>query len=145
MNGCRTRKVAEVIKFTLCSQGSSGSLMTPDDRDRRRFERLTVDLRVRVFASIAGKSRLSYGRAHDLGEGGLALYVPLELKVGQEVRLEIEIPNARFKFGIRGLVRSADGYRYGIEFRDLSRKELEELKRSLHLIALTASIQKPAQ
>lgn len=119
--------------------------MATDDRDRRRFQRLSVDLRVRVLTEVAGKSAMSYGRGHDLSESGMAVYVPLELKVGQEIRVEFEVPLARVKFGVRGLVRSVRSYRYGIEFLYLTSQESQELKRSLEVIALIASTKRPAQ
>ncbi len=118
--------------------------MSPDHRDRRRFERRSIDLRVRVFAKIAGRSEVSYGRGHDLGEAGMAIYVPLELKVGQEIQVEFEAALVHVKFGVRGLVRNIHSYRYGVEFLQLSPQELKELRRLLNVIALTASGSGPA-
>ncbi len=117
--------------------------MPSDNRDRRRFQRLSIDLRVRVFAKIAGRWEVSYGRGHDLGEAGMAIYVPLELKVGQEIQIEFEASLVHVKFGVRGLVRNVRSYRYGIEFLQLSLQELKELKRLLRVIALTASANGP--
>ncbi len=87
---------------------------------------------------------MSYGRGHDLSESGMAIYVPLDLQVGQETQIEFEAPLIRVKFGVRGLVRNVHSYRYGIEFLHLSFKELAELKRLLHLLRLTAAGNGPA-
>ncbi len=87
---------------------------------------------------------MSYGRGHDIGEAGMAIYVPLELRVGQEIQIEFEAQLVRVKFGVRGLVRNVHSYRYGIEFLQLSFNELTELKRLLHLLRLTASGNRPA-
>lgn len=112
--------------------------MKDQGKDRRRFSRLPVDVRVRVLADTKGRPIHSFGRGHDLSEGGMALYVPLDLKTGQQIKLEFELPHARMKFGIRCVVRNTDGYRYGIEFVALSPAEKEALHRAVTVLALTA-------
>lgn len=102
---------------------------------KRRFPRYAVDLKVRILATIDGKATVSYGGGHELGQGGMAIYVPLELTLGDEVRVEFEIPRARSRFQFRAVIRNKDGYRYGIEFTGLSAEEAEKLKRALDVIA----------
>jgi PilZ domain len=88
---------------------------------------------------------MSYGRGHDLSEAGMAIYVPLELQVGQEIQIQFEAQLVHVKFGVRGLVRNFHSYRYGIEFLHLSPRELQELKHLLRLVALTTSGEDPAK
>ncbi len=114
------------------------------ENDKRKFERTSVDIRIRVSAEAGGKAQNTYGRGHDVGEGGMAVYVPLELTDGQEIRVEFELPAARFRFGLRAIVRNAAGYRYGLEFLHLSRKESDELKRCLRIMALTTPTADPS-
>ena len=115
----------------------------PLDKDQRKFVRTGVDIRIRVFAEVDGKPQMTYGRGHDLGEGGMAAYVALELAAGQEIGVEFELPGGRFKFGMRAIVRNAAGYRYGLEFLRMSRKESDELNRCLRIIALTMPTTRP--
>ncbi len=118
--------------------------MTGSGRDRRRFSRLPIDARVRV---IAGPSKFdqTFGRAHDLGEGGMALYVPLDLKLGQQIKLEFDLPNSRTKLTVVSLVRNAEGHRYGIEFMGVTATEMEALRRALQMLELTSKEKPPSR
>lgn len=103
----------------------------------RQFPRLPLDVQVKVLADSDTSSVHSLGRGHDVGEGGMAVYVPLTLQVGQQVKIEFEIPHSRLKFEVQAVVRNAEGYRYGVEFIDLAGNALEELRRSIHRLTLT--------
>lgn len=91
---------------------------------------MPLDVRVKVFVGN-GNGEGCYGRGHDLSRGGMAIYVPRDLKIGQEVGLEFELPHSRMRFGVRCVVRNSEGYRYGIEFLQLAGTELAELKQAL--------------
>jgi hypothetical protein len=80
----------------------------------------------------------SAGRGHDLGVGGMAIYVPLELAVGTSVNISFQLPYSRMVLGIRAIVRNSNGFRYGVEFVDLTSAEVEEIKRITNVLELTA-------
>lgn len=105
-------------------------------KQQRRFKRLRVDIRVQVFALIGGNQCSAYGRGHDVGQGGMAVYVPLELEVDDIIKLRFELPYSRTKFGLRAAVRNRSGFRYGIEFLGLSQEEKDELGRVSNLLKL---------
>lgn len=101
----------------------------------RRYDRLSLNIAVRVFLE---KGQFTNGRGHDIGAGGMAVYVPLELTVGTPVNLSFQLPYSRMFLGIRAIVRNCSGFRYGIEFVDLTSAEAEEIGRVTSILKLTA-------
>lgn len=97
----------------------------------RRYPRVKTDIRVRVFYPPRNPTTDSFGRGYDLSEAGMAIYVPLELTVGQQVLVMIDVPQCRCRLGLTATVRNCKGYRYGVEFLSLSNTERKELKRAL--------------
>lgn len=100
----------------------------------RRYIRLSANISVRVFYG----AKHTAGRGHDIGAGGMAIYVPLELAVGTSVNLSFELPYSRMVLGLRAIVRNSNGFRYGVEFVDLTSAEAEEIKRIAAIMELTA-------
>src|ERR1700694_4867880 len=108
---------------------------TPPTYDTvRRYCRLSTNISVRVFHG----AKHTGGRGHDIGAGGMAIYVPLELAVGTSVNLSFQLPYSRMVFGVRAIVRNSNGFRYGVEFVDLTSAEAEEIKRIASIMELTA-------
>lgn len=73
-----------------------------------------------------------------MGAGGMAIYVPLELAVGTSINLSFQLPYSRMVLGVRAIVRSSNGFRYGVEFVDLTTVEEHEIKRVADIMELTA-------
>ena len=96
---------------------------------------LSTNIRVRVFQGTEN----TVGRGHDIGAGGMAIYVPVELAVGTSVNLSFRLPYSRMVLGVSAIVRSSDGFRYGVEFVDLTSAEAEEIKRIANIMGLTAN------
>ncbi|MGZ4825307.1 MAG: PilZ domain-containing protein [Terriglobales bacterium] len=85
--------------------------MTSAHANTRRWMRHEVDLPVRVFAR--GISQAVLGRGTELSAGGMALYAGLELRPSQTLEVEfVAASHAR----VAGVVRSREGYRFGLEF-----------------------------
>ncbi len=101
----------------------------------RRYDRLSLNIAVRVFLE---KGTLTHGRGHDIGAGGMAVYVPLELAVGTSVNLSFQLPYSRMVLGVRAIVRNSSGFRYGVEFVNLTPSEAAELERVTSILKLTA-------
>ena len=99
----------------------------------RRYRRLSTNVNVRVFHTGGHTA----GSGHDLGVGGMAIYVPLELAVGTSVNLSFHLPHSQMVFGVRALVRNSNGFRYGVEFVDLKAAEVEEFRRVATILELT--------
>lgn len=104
------------------------------DNPVRRYLRLSSNISVRVFHGAKHTS----GRGHDIGAGGMAIYVPIELAVGTSVNISFQLPYSRMVLGVHAIVRNSDGFRYGVEFVDLTSAEVEEIKRIVNIMELTA-------
>ncbi len=101
----------------------------------RRSVRATVDIPVQVFTP----KMTCCGRGHELGVVGMAIHVPLELNVGETIRLMFQPPGSKFRFGLFGTIRNRDGFRYGIEFLELRPAEKTELEQVVVQIARPAA------
>jgi hypothetical protein len=68
----------------------------------------------------------------------MAIYVPIELAVGSSVNISFQLPYSRMVLGVRAIIRNSDGFRYGVEFVDLTSAEVEEIKRIVNIMERTA-------
>jgi c-di-GMP-binding flagellar brake protein YcgR len=101
----------------------------------RQWPRFKVDFSVKLVTGTGIKTTVQ-GRAQDLSEGGLGLYVSVEFQEGQQVQIEFTPPFSRRAIEIIAIVRDRDGYRYGLEFRKLTQQASEDLSRACRALAL---------
>lgn len=109
---------------------------TPPKPDLRKRERVILDTSIRVLRE--GQSP-TLGRTHDLSSGGMSIYAPLELTQGDVIRLSFTLPNSRTQFEVSAVVKNRNGFRYGIEFADLTALESAEIQRVTGILALMQS------
>lgn len=99
------------------SISSTGALVNqPELSTLRRWPRYRLDLPVRVIAEKPGKTVIGQGRGTELNEGGLALFVGLELALGEPVAVEFTPPYSGQPMRARAVVRNRSAYTYGVEF-----------------------------
>ena len=79
-------------------------------REKRRYLRLELEVDVIVRTDSA----LLPGRTQDISECGMSAILPVELREGQEVELQIRLPSATQT--IRAIVRHRNVFRHGFEF-----------------------------
>jgi len=79
-------------------------------RENRRHRRLQLEADV----TIRSEGGLVSGRTLDVSESGLAANLPVELRVGETVGLEIKLPSGGATG--RATVRSRNVFRHGFEF-----------------------------
>ena len=77
---------------------------------QRRHQRIEMEVEVIVRTD----SELLPGRTHDISEFGMSAILPVELREGQEVELQIRLPRAAET--MRAIVRNRNVYRHGFEF-----------------------------
>jgi len=82
----------------------------------RRWIRYKIDVRLKVSFSEEGKPVNAFGRANSLSRGGLGAYIPCSMNVGTKVALELTLPYASTEANLEAVVRSCEGFRYGMEF-----------------------------
>lgn len=84
-----------------------------DAQKTRRWNRLPVDLPVRVLTSKGSSTTIVPGRGTELSEGGMVLYAGILLNVGDLLELEFDAPESS---RVTAVVRSRNGFCFGLEF-----------------------------
>jgi hypothetical protein len=85
----------------------------PAPQNTRRWDRLPVDLPVRVVTSKGFSTTVVMGRGTELSEGGMVLYAGILLNPGDLLELEFDTPLAS---RVPAIVRSRSGFCFGLEF-----------------------------
>ena len=103
--------------------------------EKRRHPRFNVDLPIEYFRA---DSLVQHGRAVNVSEGGLLIYLPELMKIGQRLRMKIFFPLGSEIISIEAVtevvwldIHLGEGwgdYRTGIAFIDLSLENLNKLK-----------------
>ncbi len=91
----------------------------------RRWPRYKLNLPVRVIAQRADKVVIVPGRGNELNEGGLAVFVGMELSLDEVVSLEFTPPYSGTPLRVRCTVRNRSGYTYGLEFLSETDEDLD--------------------
>lgn len=105
-------------------------------RELRRSPRYNVDVRLRLIVAKDGKSAVVHGRGNDISEDGLALFVAHDFEVGQRVEVEFTLPYSRQPLRVWIAIRNRNGYRYGVEFLNLSQPQRLEIARLCKALTL---------
>lgn len=84
-----------------------------DNSNRRRWDRLPVDIQVRVITSKGHATTVVPGRGTEMSEGGMMLYAGLLLNPGDTLEIEFDTPVSS---RIPAVVRSKNGFCFGLEF-----------------------------
>jgi len=85
----------------------------PDSSKVRRWERLPVDLPVRVVTSKGFATTVVEGRGTEMSEGGMTLYAGILLNPGDLLEIEFDTP---VPSRMPAIVRSRNGFCFGLEF-----------------------------
>ena len=85
-------------------------------RSLRRWTRYKIDVRLKVSFRGEGRTESAFGRANSLSRGGLGAYIPCTLAVGTKVGLELTLPYSSTEAKVEAVIRSCEGFRYGLEF-----------------------------
>ena len=79
----------------------------------RRWDRMPVDLPVRVITSKGFSATVVEGRGTELSHGGMTLYAGILLNPGDLLEVEFENPTPS---RMPAIVRSKNGFCFGLEF-----------------------------
>jgi hypothetical protein len=82
----------------------------------RRWTRYKIDVRLKISFPEEGKPASAFGRANSLSRGGLGAYIPCSIPVGTSVNLELRFPYSHAEARLEAVIRSCQGFRYGMEF-----------------------------
>jgi hypothetical protein len=103
----------------------------PSHDEVRRHERIPINVLVRFFL---GEGKVTNGRAYDIAEGGMYIYVPLDLTVGTVMNISFQLPYSRMVFGVQAIVRHGNGFHYGVEFVNFTSSEAAEIERIITVL-----------
>jgi len=106
--------------------------------EKRKYPRFNIDLPVEYARSSLF---VKHGRAVNVSEGGLLLYLPERVELGQQLVLKLFFPSGTALETVQTLVQvvwtdihlSEDwgDYRTGVCFADISTEDLDKLMRFL--------------
>lgn len=117
---------------------AANSMMNEDHHvDGRKFRRYRVDLRLRMLTGPANKHRTIFARGSNISEGGMRVFVPADLVLGEMVTLELMLPYSEQKLVVRGILRNREGFSYGVEYASsTTASEREQIARACKALAL---------
>lgn len=104
----------------------------------RRWTRypVSLSLRVRIPAGSGQEYMLAHGR--DVSQGGMAVYIPVEIEIGQTVLLELILPLLQDPLSLSAVVKNRTGFKYGVEFTGVTPEQQQTILINLHrLLAST--------
>jgi hypothetical protein len=104
------------VNATKTNRPESSAAAIPDFR---RWNRFKINLHLTVAPLLAGTKRIIPGYGRNLGEGGICAFIPAPLSAGDLLELELQFPGSSMKAKVRGKIRSAERFTYGIEFVDV--------------------------
>jgi PilZ domain len=97
--------------------GAGSSRPDSEAAEGRRWSRHKIDVRLKVSAAMKdGTTSSVFGRGNSLSHGGLGAYIPSSIPVGSTIDLELTFPHSSKEVKLKAIVRSCEGFRYGLEF-----------------------------
>ncbi len=105
--------------------------------EQRNHPRFRVDIRLRVITGIASAGKAYFGRGSDISEGGMRVFVPADLEIGEAVTLELALPYCDRKVLVRGVLRNRMGFSYGVEYSaSTTEEERQVIARACRALSL---------
>jgi hypothetical protein len=83
--------------------------------DGRRHPRYRLETDIRVYPR---NSEVVRGHTVDISESGISAMLPMEVPIGEVVRLEFSLPTG--EVDVHALVRQRSAFRYGFQFVEVS-------------------------
>ncbi|MGB8012911.1 MAG: TonB family protein [Terriglobales bacterium] len=99
-----------------------------EEAPRRGFPRHPINIPLDLIALRSGVPENLPGRCTDLSEAGVGAVVAGELAAGQQVAVELRLPNVGVPVRTRALVRYQSRLRCGLEFVGLSAEQREMIR-----------------
>lgn len=108
--------------------------MDNQSHPQRRYQRHKVDVRVRVTLPKPAEPAVMYGRGNELGQGGMAIFLNAELKIGDVIEVELPVLASAKPLKAKAEIRNREGFRYGMQFMGLSPEEVQQLLQLCQLL-----------
>ena len=111
---------------------SAGPSAAFEETQRRVLPRHPITVPLDVIALRFGVPENLPGRCTDLSEAGVGAVVAGELAAGQQVAVELRLPNIGVPVRARALVRYQSQLRYGLEFTELEVEQQTMIRYSFY-------------
>lgn len=120
----------------MIQQRSGVALPLEKSADRRRWPRYAIDVRLRATVRTGNADRTVRGRGTELGKSGMAALLPIELAIGDTIKVDITFPYCTQSFTLAAVVRNRSSFTYGLEFTSISSAEQIEIERVCRLLLI---------
>lgn len=130
---CERVEVAELLASRVAI---AEMWQMPNKDQRRRWDRYNVMFSVNVTMVEDGKRITLSGQASDISKGGLRLFVTRTVEVGASLSLQFLLPYYSTELEIKGVVRSRDGFTYGVEFLNPTGEQQHIIERTCDVFSL---------
>jgi protein TonB len=129
---------AERNDFPACGESLVSALPSPafDETLRRLFPRQPINVQVDLTVLQFGVPQNLPGRCTDISERGLGAVVAGELSAGQQVAIELRLPNVGVPVHARAVVRYQSRFHCGLELTGLSRDQQDMIRYWLYQSAV---------
>jgi hypothetical protein len=119
------------------TQLSSGvALPLEKSADMRRWPRYAIDVRLRATVRTGNADRTVHGRGTEMGKGGMAALLPIELAIGDTIKVDITFPYCTQSFTLAAVVRNRSSFTYGVEFMGINSAQQAEIERVCRLLSI---------
>ena len=107
---------------------------------QRKFPRQPINVPMDLIALRSGVPENLPGRCTDISEAGVGAVVAGEMSAGQQVAVELRLPNVGVPVRAHALVRHQSRLRCGLEFVGLSAEQREMIRYWVHRSASQAAV-----
>lgn len=102
----------------------------------RSWARFPIHTRITLSYTRSGQANYIHGQGGDICEGGMSVFIPLDLDVGLELKLSFNMPYRSSPVQLKAVVRNRARFRYGLEFTDLTPEQKEMIEAACKTLSL---------
>ena len=111
--------------------------MQTENAGTRRWTRYAVSLSLRVRVPTASGQEFMLAHGRDISQGGMAVYVPVELEIGEAILLELIFPTLQDPLRLSATVKNRFGFKYGVELINPAPEQQQTILIHLHKLLLS--------
>jgi hypothetical protein len=106
------------------------------DRSARRWERHAVTIPISASLFLDGQPSKFRAQATDVSKGGLSMFTTRDIAIGAGLQVDFILPYSSTPLALRGVVRTRNGFNYGIEFLSPTPEQQEIIERTCRVFSL---------
>jgi hypothetical protein len=93
----------------------------------RAYRRFLLDIRI-----VARTKESYHGRTKDISQGGLGATIAGDIKLGDVIELEFQVPESTEPLKLQAEVRYRKGFQYGFKFLHAKEHQLELIRKTTY-------------